>query len=125
MNFSEQRTPQEMSSLELKNQIGLLEKGGVSANELKVDYFLKFSIPATCLVFALIGLPLSLPSIRGGKMWGLVLSISIVFLFYFVASIFRSFGRGGVIPPLAGAWSAHIIFGVIGLILIVREGYFK
>lgn len=125
LSFSEQRTPQEMNSMELKNQIDILKKGGVSTHSLAVDWYLKFAIPATAIVFALIGLPLSLISVKGGKMWGLILSIVIVMVFYVTASVLRSLGRGGMMEPILAAWLPHLVFGGVGLALILRESYLK
>jgi lipopolysaccharide export system permease protein len=125
ISFSEQKTPQEMSSFELKNMITMLDRGGVNTKSLLVDYYMKYSIPLTCLIFALIGIPLSIPPIRSARAWGIVLCIVIVFSFYVFASIFRSFGYGGLLTPLVSAWGPQVIFGMLGGLLIIREGYFK
>ena len=122
--LSEQRTPQEMSSRELGDQIKRLREGGVSTHALAVDFHLKFAIPATCLVFALIGIPFSLPRVRSGQAWGLIFSIALVFTYYVFASICRSLGRGGAFSPIVSAWLPHLIFGALGSILLLREEYF-
>lgn len=125
ISFTEQKTPQEMDSAELKNMITMLNRGGVNTRSLLVDYYMKYSIPLTCFIFVLIGIPFSLPPIRSARAWGIVLCIAIVFSFYVFASIFRSFGYGGVLPPLFSAWGPQILFGVFGVLLVIREGYFK
>ncbi|MFH0887334.1 MAG: LptF/LptG family permease, partial [bacterium] len=123
--FAQQKTPQEMNSRELFSHMKLLEQGGVATNALSTEFHLKYSIPMVSLVFALIGIPLSLPSIRGGKSWGIVLSVVIVFSFYVFASILRSLGRGGVIPPIIAAWTPNITFIIIGIGLLFKESYYK
>ena len=109
----------------MKNKINLLEKGGVSARSLKTDLYMKYSVPLTCLVFALIGLPLSLPGIRGSRTWGVILTIVIMFTFYVFASVFRSLGRGAIMPPLLAAWMPQMLFGTLGILLIWKEGYYR
>src|SRR3989339_899446 len=91
----------------------------------KTELFLKYSIPLTCFVFALIGIPFSLPSPRTGRTWGLIVTIVFMFTFYVFASVFRSLGRGGILSPLAAAFTPQLTFIVIGGILLFREGWFK
>ena len=47
----------------------------------------KFSIPAACLVFAIIGLALGLTSARDGKMAGFVVGFAVVFAYYAIMEL--------------------------------------
>jgi len=125
LTASDQKTSIEMNSRELSQQIKALDQGGVATSALRTDLFMKFSVPLTCLIFALIGLPLSLPGIRGSRTWGMVLTIVIMFTFYVFASVFRSLGRGGLLTPLWAAWTPQILFGMLGAFLLFREGNYK
>lgn len=121
--FGEQRTPSEMSREELKRQIDLFKNSGISVHSLLVDYHLKIAMPLAALIFILIGTPLSLtgPDNRG---LNIVLTIIIIFLYYLIQSVSRSFGRNGFLPPLLAAWAPNLIFVVIGLILLIwRESW--
>ena len=120
---SSQKTTEQMSCSELGVVIDNLKKSGVGINALQVDYFMKYSVPFTCFIFALIGIPLSLPSKRGGgRTWGVVFVIVIIFTFYVFASVFRSLGRGGVVPPVIAAWFPQLLFGIWGAIMLYFEG---
>lgn len=121
INFSQQKTPEEMNSMELKTMISFLGKGGVNTKYLSTEFFMKFSIPAASLVFAIIGIPLSIFSLRSGKATGLVLSVIIMMSFYVFGSVFRSLGRGGFIPPFWAAWFPSILVSSIGAFLILKE----
>jgi len=77
------------------------------------------------LIFAIIGLPLSIPAIRGGRTWGMMLTIVIMFTFYVFASVFRSLGRGGLISPLLAAWTPQMLFGILGVVLLFRDAKLK
>ena len=121
VNYSQQKTPEEMNSSELKSMISFLDKGGVSTKYLSTEFFMKFSIPTATLIFALIGIPLSIVSLRSGKATGLVLSVIIMMCFYVFASVFRSLGRGGFIAPFWAAWFPSILVGSIGSFFILRE----
>ncbi|MFH1683672.1 MAG: LptF/LptG family permease [Candidatus Margulisiibacteriota bacterium] len=125
LSFNNQRTSQEMSSGELKNMISMLGKGGVSTKAFQTELFLKYSIPATCFVFALIGIPFSIPSPRSGRTWGLVMTIVFMFTFYVFASVFRSLGRGGVLSPAVAAFTPQVSFAIIGGLLLFWEGWYK
>lgn len=125
LSFSEQKGPQEMNTSELKNMIGMLDRGGVSTNALRTELLMKYSIPATCFVFALIGIPFSLPSPRSGRTWGMVVTIVFMFTFYVFASVFRSLGKGGILPPAVAAFTPQVSFTIIGGLLLFWEGWFR
>jgi lipopolysaccharide export system permease protein len=124
INFTDQKTSYEMNSHELSQLVGMLKRGGVNAKALLTDLYMKVSVPFTCIIFALIGIPFSLPAVRSGRAIGVVFSIGLIFTFYVIASVFRSFGHGGVLDPFLAAWIPNMFFGAIGVILIVKENYF-
>jgi len=122
--FTDQKTSYEMNSKELSELVSMLEKGGVDAKALLTDLYMKVSIPVTCLVFALLGIPFSLPAVRSGRAFGVVFCVALIFTFYVIASVFRSFGHGGIISPAIAAWLPNVFFGVLGASLIIRNNYF-
>jgi len=121
VTISEQRSPSEMDSGELRSQIQVFEKGGMSTAALATDLYMKYSVPFTSFIFALIGLPLAIPGLRSSRTWGMVVTIVMIFTFYVFASVFRSLGRGGILPPYLAAWTPQLIFGILGVIFIIRE----
>lgn len=123
MSFSKQKGSQEMTSGELKGMIAMLDKGGMKTSELRTELFMKYSIPLTCFVFALIGIPFSLPSPRSGRTWGMVVTIVFMFTFYVFASVFRSLGRGAILPPAIAAFTPQITFIILGTVLLYFEGH--
>jgi len=123
-NFTDQKTTYEMNSRELSSLVTMLKKGGVDTKVLLTDLYMKISIPATCLVFALLGLPFSLPAARSGRAFGVVFCVALIFTFYVVASVFRSFGHGGLMDPFVAAWLPNIVFGILGIALLIKENVF-
>ncbi len=85
-----------------------------------IELHKRFSYPAACLVLMLIGIPLGLSSRRGGKSTGFVLTIGLVFIYYFFSLTGISLAREGKLPVVAGVWAANIIFAVSGLLLLRR-----
>jgi lipopolysaccharide export system permease protein len=122
-NFTDQKTTYEMNSRELSELITLLKKGGVDAKVLLTDLYMKISVPVTCLVFAILGIPFSLTAVRSGRAFGIVFCVALIFTFYVVASVSRSLGHGGLLDPLAAAWLPNIFFGILGISLIVKDNY--
>ncbi len=118
--FKNQRTPQEMSSKELRQQISILQQAGADTKNFEVDLHMKYSIPFTGLIFVLLGVPLGLQIKRGGKATGIIISIVLVLLYYILLSTARSFGRGGMLIPVLAAWLPNIIFGILGGIIMFR-----
>jgi lipopolysaccharide export system permease protein len=125
MQFSGQKTAQEMDSNELTSMIKMMDKGGVSTYALRTELLMKYSVPLTCFVFALIGIPFSLPSPRSGRTWGMIVTIVFMFTFYVFASVFRSLGKGGIVPPSVAAFTPQVTFTLIGAALLFYQGRFK
>ncbi len=78
----------------------------------------RFSYPAACVVLMLVGVPLGLMSRRGGKSTGFVLTVALVFVYYFLSSVGIAMAKQGKLSAAVGVWSANIIFGVVGVLLL-------
>jgi len=117
--FKNQRTPQEMSSKELRQQIDILKQAGADTKNFEVDLHMKYSIPFTGLIFVLLGVPLGLRVRRGNKATGVIISIVLVLFYYILLSTTRSFGRGGMLMPWLAAWAPNIFFGILGVFIML------
>ena len=83
-----------------------------------IELHKRFAYPAACLVLMLIGIPLGLSSRRGGKSAGFVVTIALVFIYYFFSSSGIALAREGKVPVYAGVWAANILFAFFGLLLL-------
>jgi lipopolysaccharide export system permease protein len=88
----------------------------------RVEIHKKFSIPAMCLVFVLIGAPLALRFPRGGV--GLVIGASAgIFGLYYVGLIGgESLADKLLITPFWAMWAPNLLMTVAGLVLFLRLG---
>ena len=100
---------------------------GVKPNDPKaisrwyeVEFHRRLALPTSCLVLALVGIPLGLSSRKGGKGTGFVLTIILVFTYYLISLFGISLGRSGKMDPALAVWMANIIFFLAGLLLMWR-----
>jgi LPS export ABC transporter permease LptF/LPS export ABC transporter permease LptG len=85
-----------------------------------IELHRRFALPTSCLVLALVGIPLGLSSKKGGKSTGFVLAILLVFAYYFVSLVGVSLARQGKVSPGFGVWLADIVFFLGGAFLLWR-----
>jgi lipopolysaccharide export system permease protein len=116
--YKRQKSAKEMDSKELKERISTLKKGGVSTRGLKVEYYMKTSVPMACFIFGLLGIAYCLSFVRSGKdWWGVIFSIVISVLsvgfYFFIMALFRALAKDAVITPFLGAWIPNMIYGSI------------
>ncbi|MGC1785044.1 MAG: LPS export ABC transporter permease LptF [Acidobacteriaceae bacterium] len=78
----------------------------------------RFAYPTACLVLMLVGIPLGLSSRRGGKSMGFVLTIFLVFVYYFLSTTGTALAKQEKIPVVLGVWGANILFSAAGLLLL-------
>jgi lipopolysaccharide export system permease protein len=106
---------------ELKAAIDQARSQGLNPTSLLVDYHGKFSVPASCLVFALTSALSALWLSKGGPFSGLMLSLGLVLLYFNTHVIATEiFGRGAIVGPALAAWLPNILFAVIGLVAYWR-----
>ena len=83
-----------------------------------IELYNRFSFPVACLVLMLVGVPLGVNSRRGGKSSGFVFTVLLVFVYYFLSATGTALGRQDKLPVFLAVWSANILFGVAGSLLL-------
>jgi LPS export ABC transporter permease LptG/LPS export ABC transporter permease LptF len=83
-----------------------------------IEFYNRFALPTACLVLAMVGIPLGLSSKKSGKSGGFVLTIALVFVYYFVSLIGVSLAKQGRVSPMFGAWLANLVFFAAALYLL-------
>ena len=90
------------------------------ARSYAIEFHRRLALPAACIVLTLIGIPLGLSARKGGKATGFVLTIVLVFVYYFVSLLGISLAKQGRIPAGVGVWLANVVFFAGGLALLMR-----
>ncbi len=115
-HISRRDTP--MKAIGLRELWGLARQHGSVARPYQIELNSRLSFPTACLVLMLVGVPLGLSSKRGGKGTGFVVTMALVFLYYFLSSIGVALARNGKIPVVLGVWGANLLFASAGVVLI-------
>lgn len=85
--------------------------------ELVIELHNKFTIPFSCLIFCLLGVPLGLVKERSGKSRGFVIGIVVVMTYYVLQLSGEALAETGRLAPAIGAWAPNIILGSIGIMM--------
>lgn len=117
------RDANNMTVAQAREGLRILDQAGdrKEARKLRVRIQEKFSFPAICLVFGLIGASLgSRPNGRTSRSQGFGISVLLIFLYYLLAFVFSSLGVKGTLTPLLSAWSP-VLIGLLGGAYLLRE----
>jgi LPS export ABC transporter permease LptF/LPS export ABC transporter permease LptG len=116
-NKADEQTPlKAMSTWELRARAASVDPA--SARLYRIEFYNRFALPTACLVLAMVGIPLGLSSKKSGKSGGFVLTIALVFVYYFVSLIGVSLAKQGRVSPAFGAWLANLVFFAAALFLL-------
>jgi LPS export ABC transporter permease LptG/LPS export ABC transporter permease LptF len=96
---------------------------GQRTRTYRIELNRRFSYPFACIVLMLIGVPLGLSSKRGGKSTGFVLTIALVFIYYFLSQIGIALAKNEKLSPFLGVWGANLLFAAAGTMLLYQMSH--
>jgi lipopolysaccharide export LptBFGC system permease protein LptF len=76
------------------------------------------AIPFSPILFALVGVPLSLLGVLRNRAWGLLLALALFGGYYSLFDYAQEIGRYGPLPPSIAIWAPNAILFVMGAFLI-------
>ncbi len=94
---------------------------GPSPRELMIELNQRLASPFTCMIFAILGIPLGIQSSRSGKMRGFTIGLGLVMVYYVCLLYGKALGETGVIPPAIGVWTPNVLFMAAGLYIYFRK----
>ncbi|MSQ48327.1 MAG: LPS export ABC transporter permease LptF [Deltaproteobacteria bacterium] len=110
------RPPQEMSFAELRATIAQQpQERATPTIELLAEFHRRLALPFSCVVFALIALPLSTHAIWARRSHGFVISLAVIVAYYVIFTIGDTLGKKGTLAPAVALWLPNGILGLIGV----------
>ncbi len=115
--------PREQSAFEIRQSIiNKIKNNQIVQAYDYVEFHKKFSIPAACIIFVIIGMPLGITFKRSGKSMSFGGAIIIIFIYYIFLHIGEVMGNKKMIHPALSMWLPNLILFVIGaLIFVIRS----
>jgi len=101
----------------------LEKKGEKDLSILKIRLYEKLSLPATCFLISIIGIPLAISPPRARFNRGLLFSILIIFCYYILRAVSTAMGEAHIIEPLLSAWMPNLIVFIAGCLLFYRKEF--
>lgn len=117
--LKEWEEPDQMNYGELRQYIRNIEEKSFETTRFKVDLHHKTSFPLATLIVTLLGIPFAFSMGKKGTLVGIGVSMGIVMIYWGAIGIFKSLGYVNYLSPFWAAWGPNLIFGLIGVYLIL------
>jgi LPS export ABC transporter permease LptF/LPS export ABC transporter permease LptG len=109
-------SPDEMDWSSIRSFIA--QSTGTEKREAQTTLHRRLTFSLAPFVFALFGSALALRVRRGGRGFGVLLSLAVLIGYYLVALAGDQMARAGTLPPIVGAWLATALMAVFGVTLL-------
>jgi len=119
-NIQKNLQEHEMSINEIKEKIKKMKAQGGETTSQEVELHKRYAIPFACIVFGLLGVPLGIQPRRSGRSYGFVFSILILLAYYVSLIAFEMLAVRGAVPALLAGWSPTLMFGGLGIYLLIK-----
>ncbi len=115
------KTSEEMNFKELLAYVRKVESEGYDATLYRVDLHAKIAFPFICIILSVVGSGVALRKrMKEGMPASIAYGLGLAFLYWIFYSFCISLGYAGMLPPMAAAWVANIIFFCLGIILLLN-----
>lgn len=112
---------EEQTADQLREAIRDAKEVGRDTTPLEIAYHIRYSVPAACLVFALVGSACAVGFSRSGAFVGVLISVIMLLAYYNVHVVSTQIlGRNATVSPIVAAWLPNVIFLAVALWLIRR-----
>jgi lipopolysaccharide export system permease protein len=110
----------EMSIDDIQKKMEEVKKTGKDTTSYEVELHKRYAVPFTCIVFALIGVPLGIQPHRSGRSYGFILSILILMAFYISLTASEVLAIRKIMPAYSVGWVPNLLFSGLGIYLLVK-----
>jgi lipopolysaccharide export system permease protein len=110
----------EMSIDDIRKKMEEIKRTGGNTTPYEIELHKRYAIPFTCIVFALIGVPLGIQPHRSGRSYGFILSIFILIAYYVSLTASEILAARKIIPAFSAGWAPNLLFSGLGIYLLVK-----
>ncbi len=115
------RDVRSLNLAELQSQANNESLPDLLRNLARVEFHKKFAIPATCLVFGLLALPLGITRNRGGRSSGFAVSLGVILVYYVLLNWGEELATNGDFPAGLAVWFSNLVMVVAGFVLLTQR----
>jgi lipopolysaccharide export system permease protein len=87
----------------------------------RLELHRRLALPASCLVFGVLGAALGLHHARHGRGRGVSLCLAVLLAFYALLTAGRAMGEKGVLAPELAMWMPDLVLGAVAAAAFVRK----
>src|SRR5438309_1780285 len=114
-----EKPEKDLTLAELGAKIAEYRNDPHSRAPFEIERHKRYALPIAALVFGLVAFPLAIRSHRGGRSIALVGSLAILVTYYLTMTSLEGAALRTRIPAAVAIWSANVVFGVVGLGLLI------
>ncbi|MCB4790453.1 MAG: LptF/LptG family permease [Elusimicrobia bacterium] len=115
------KRPEQMSFKEQKKYISRLKNIGIPVEKEVILMHLRWALPLSHLIVMFLGIPFALSfGSKHGKILSFTFALIFASFYWAVQAIGQSLGENKVVSPILAAWLGNIVFGFIGIILLIK-----
>jgi LPS export ABC transporter permease LptG/LPS export ABC transporter permease LptF len=119
--FKKEAVPSdEMNFGQLDRYIRDLQQSGFDTKRLSVALWHKLSYPLITVVMAVLAIPFALSMGRRGSITGVAVAIAVALAYMVIDNLFGAMGNVNYLPASMAAWSADVLFGLVGGYLLLK-----
>ncbi|MDE3150301.1 MAG: LPS export ABC transporter permease LptG [Acidobacteriota bacterium] len=111
---------QEMSFSQLDRYINDLRQSGFDTMRLRVALWHKLAYPLVAIIMAVLAIPFALAMGRRGSLTAIAVAIAVALSYWVVDNLFGAMGNVAYLPAALAAWSADVLFALVGGYLLLR-----
>jgi len=115
-----QEAAKSSTDMTMSELLSKMKKPGLdqaAIRELAIEVHKKFSVPLSCILFALLAMPLGITGHRAVKSRGFAIGIIVVSLYYLLRIGGEALVETGRLSPEIGVWTPNLIFALLGVSL--------
>jgi LPS export ABC transporter permease LptG/LPS export ABC transporter permease LptF len=111
---------QEMNFGQLQRYINDLSQSGFDTMRLRVALWQKITRPLVAIIMAVLAIPFALSMGRRGSLTGIAVAIAVALAYWVIDGLFGAMGNVNYLPAGIAAWSADLLFALVGGYLLLR-----